>query len=340
MPNPGQADADHDGIGNVIDGAMIDDTGDDLSRNVAGMISATLCERRRRPDRRPGRRVRVRRGRRRHARDLHGDHRRRRRGDGDRHADAAGRAGRVHRDWDGGRGVTAEDTGDVEARRHDAGARASTRRRARSPTAVTVAATLRDSDGAPLEGRTVDAVDRHGPATATTERRRRRVATLTLAGPAGATDADGRVRRRRAARVVQRSAAFTVLQENTSVTIARPGDGEEHDDGAGDADARPTAPPLAGRTLVFFAEVKKGKTLVFEQFATAPTNSNGVATITVPASRRSARKRIDFAGDTSFLSSTALQVRFISQGRERRPRAPGTAVTGSPASTLNHPEGV
>lgn len=151
--NPGQEDSDLDGIGDAIDGAALTATDASLSRNVAGMLEATLLNGAASPI--VGQQVVF-------AFDAAGD------GTVENYSgttDAAGRAtvsvtptrpvgsAGFSVSWDGGRGVTASDSGTLTIRDQTT---------LTMPNVVVapgqqgiVSATLRDSDSQPIAGKTI-----------------------------------------------------------------------------------------------------------------------------------------------------------------------------------------
>ena len=151
--NPGQEDADNDGIGDVVDDATLSASDASLVRNQAGALTATLENGAGDPI--PGQDVEF-------AFDADGD------GTDETHqatTDAAGQAevsvtptrpvgpASFSVSWDGGRGLTASDGGDVSIR--DATTLSIPDVVGPKRGATVVQATLRDSDSSPVAGKAI-----------------------------------------------------------------------------------------------------------------------------------------------------------------------------------------
>jgi hypothetical protein len=308
VANADQADSDHDGVGDVIDGAMlVADDGASLSRNEAGTLSATLTNGAAAGI--PGQSVEF-------SFDV----------DGDDIAetyegttDAAGLAevsvtptrsvGPATYDvsWDGRR-VTAADSGDVSiADSTDLQLDASNPSSGQVTDQVTVGATLRDSDNDPLQGQTVDFSIGSAGGSGSTDSNGHATATLTLQGPAGAQTLEASFAGAGPHGSSDASTAFTVNKETTTVALP---------DAIAQGNAQAVAvatlteqdgAPLAGRIIEFQVEEKRGKTFVWTSIGTATTNGSGMASKAIAKSYVSKNQRpirAVFAGDADFLGST------------------------------------
>jgi len=307
--NPSQADADHDGIGDAIDGATLAAAAAELVRNQAGELVATL--RNGAGAGIVGQAVTF-------AFDADGD------GTSESYAgttdaDGVARApvtptrpvGSASFDasWDGLRGVAASASGSVEV-----GDTTSISLDPENPAggqvtdAVLVAATLLDSSGQPLEGRTLTFAIDAATATAITDSAGRASATLVLAGPARTTSLSAGFAGAGAYAASSSSAAFTVAHEDTSLALP---------DAVASKNARAVAratlteadgAALAGRTVHFAVADKVGGEEVVTVLGSATTDAAGVASLEIPPSyvspeRRKLRARFD--GDESFLAASA-----------------------------------
>ena len=306
VANADQADGDHDGIGDVIEGAAVEVGGGGLVRNQAGTISATLLNGAGDPIADQAVELRF---------DADGD------GTAETYDATTGDDGvatatvtptrdvgpaGVSASWDGGRGVTASDTGDVTVR-DETGLELTAPAQGQVTDAVSLSAKLTDSDGSPLAGQSVTLSIGSTSATATTDAGGVASASLTLAGPARSDTARAEFAGAGEYGQSSDSAPFSVLKEDTAVTLGAPVTSKgsttvtatlREADGAG----------LASRTLAFFAEVRKGKApATWEPIGSVTTGPAGSATFAVPAKYKGSRLRADFAGDASFLASSATQ---------------------------------
>ena len=308
VDNADQADSDHDGIGDVIDGAALAAADASLGRNVAGTLSAMLSNGA--GDPMANQEVSF-------AFDADGD------ATDETYTattDAAGLASvsvtatrpigpaTFSVSWDGLR-ATAADTGDVAVTDAaivtlDAGNPAT----GQVSDAVTVGATLTDTDGAPIAGRTIDFAIGTATGTGTTDATGHASPSLTLAGPAGATTLSATFAGDTDYATATASVPFTVAKEDTTLVLA---------DAVATKNTRAIAAAtlkeadgaaLAGRTVTFAAQEKLRNQLVWTTIGTATTDANGVARFEIPTKYAQKTKtpiRAAFAGDTSFLASTA-----------------------------------
>ena len=308
VPNPGQADSDHDGVGDVIDGATLDADASNLSRNQAGDLSTTLTNGNGDPI--EGQDVTFK-------FDTDGD------GTDETFDDATDSDGigtvsvtatrpvgsyTFAVTWDGGNAVTASDTGTAEVGDATTLALDSANPSSGQVTdSVTVGATLTDSDGNPLADKTVSFSIGDVSSNATTDSAGHASVGLTLQGPAGSSTLNATFDGAPGYAGSNASSPFSVNKENTTTVLA---DAVETRTSSAIARATLTeadGAPLAGKTIAFFAEEKvKGKT-VFTSVGTAKTDANGVASLTYPTRLISKTKRpirATFEEDASFLSST------------------------------------
>jgi FG-GAP-like repeat len=310
VPNPGQADADNDGVGDVIDGASMDAGTVNLTRNASSNLSATLINGNGDPV--SGQEVEF-------TFDADGDSTDETytgTTNGSGVATAAVTATRpvgqypFGASWDGGNGVSASDTGTA-----DVGDVTTLTLDATNPTSgqvtdpVTVGAALVDTDGAPIEGKTVSFAVGSATGVGTTDAAGHASAVLTLQGPAGASTLTASFAGAPSYAADGDSAAFTVNKENTTLTLS-------------DAVAVKNSPaiatatlkeadgaPLAGQTITFLVQQKVRNTITYNVMGTAQTNASGVATFTVPTkyvgtARAKTPIRATSAEDASFLGAT------------------------------------
>jgi hypothetical protein len=309
VPNTDQADADHDAIGDVIDGATLAVADAVVSRNVPGELSATLQNGLGAPI--PGQAVVF---------SFDAD------GDGEDEAypattDAGGAAAVMvtatrpvgpatfSASWDGLRIVASAvgnvDVADATTLQLDPGNPTS----GQVTDAVTVGATLRDSDGQPVAGMAVEFSIGTASASGTTGGDGHASAAITLEGPAGVGQLAGSFAGDGPYGPSSDSAAFTVNKEATLLDLS---DAVGARQAPGVATATLTeedGAPLAGATVEFFVEAKVKGDLTWVSLATAITASDGTASFTVPPKYTSKRARpimVTFAGDESFLESSAL----------------------------------
>jgi hypothetical protein len=306
--NPNQADDDHDGVGDVIGGAALTAADTTLSRNVPGTLSATLTN---------GTGAGISGQPIAFAFDADGD------GSDETYngtTDADGiasvpvtptrpvGAATFAVSWDGGRGVTAADTGmaqvlDVSFLSLDAG----------NPTSgqvtdtVNVGATLVDSDGVGIAGRTINFSIGTASASGTTDASGHTQATITLKGPATATTLEAAFAGDADYGSSADSSSFSVLKENTVLTMP---------DAVGTrttpAIARATlreadGAPLAGKSVVFYVQKAGSAGAILTVFGSAPTDGSGVASIQVPSKYVTTQPRqlqAVFNSDDSFLGAS------------------------------------
>ncbi|GAA3156714.1 hypothetical protein GCM10010531_05060 [Blastococcus jejuensis] len=306
VPNPDQADSDHDGIGDVIDDVSLTADEVTLSRNVAGMLSATLAGG---GNGIAGQTVTF-------AFDADGD------GTAETYhgvTDATGEAtvsvtatrpvgtAAVTVTWSDGRDGTATDTAEITVSDATDLTLAATPTGARITDAVTVSATLVDSEGTPLPGRTVEFSLGSVTGSGTTDASGIASASLVPAGPQGLQSLSAHFAGEATYGASSDSRSIPVSREDTVLT-ATYGAGRitatlREDDGAG----------IAGETITFSLEQKvKGRTQLVE-IGSAQTDAAGVATFAVPPrylGGRGTQVTVSYAGDAAYLpSSTTVLAR-------------------------------
>jgi VCBS repeat protein/FG-GAP repeat protein/thrombospondin type 3 repeat protein len=309
VSNVDQADSDHDGIGDVIDGATLDATDGSLSRNQVGTLSATLKNGAGNPI--AGQTVTF---------SFDADNN----GTPENYVgttDASGVASAsvtptrpvgsssFSVSWDGVL-AQANDTGNVTI--VDASNLALD---ATNPTSgqvtdsVTVGATLTDSDNVSLgAGQTLTFTIGSSTAMGTTDASGHASATLTLAGPAASTNVVVQFAGNSSYGPSSASAAFAINKENTLLTMP---DAVANKSGKATAQAtlkEADGAPLQGKTITFYAQEKVRNQLTWTLFGTAITDASGRASVAVPTKYVSGPKnpiQARFAGDTSFLLSQA-----------------------------------
>jgi hypothetical protein len=172
---------------------------------------------------------------------------------------------------------------------------------------VTVGATLVDSDGAPLAGRTVNFSIGAASASGTTDAAGHASVSLTLQGPAGASTLQASFAGDAAYGASNASSAFTVNKEDTLLSLADAVATKNKPAVAAATLTEADGAALAGKTVQFLVQSKvKGK-VVWAVLGTAVTDASGVARFTVPdshAQRQAKPIRAIFAGDASFLGSS------------------------------------
>ena len=303
VANADQADADHDGVGDVIDGAELSVGGGGIVRNVASAVSATLRNGAGDPIADQDVELRI---------DADGD------GTAESYAattDASGvakatvtatrpvgPAGLVAR-WNGGHGVTAEDDDAITVRDGTSLTLAAENSAQGQVTdQVSLSATLRDSDDRALAGHAVTFSIGDASATATTDPDGRASGTLTLAGPAGATTIEVAFAGEDLYGQSSANAPFTVLREDTRLAVTR-----DTTRGRTTIEARlieADGAPLARRTLELYALGRRTAHGEWQHVGTAQTDADGSGVLPVPPKHKMDRLRTTFAGDTSFLPIT------------------------------------
>jgi hypothetical protein len=307
VPNPGQADSDADGIGDVIEGAGLDAAAASLSRNVAGELSATLTNG-------AGNGVAG------QPLEFTFD----RDGDGADEtyqattnsdgvatvtvtATRAVGAASYTVAWDGLRGVTASDTGTVDVADATTITLDATNPASGQVTdGVALGATLVDTDGSPLDNRTVTFTVGAASATATTDAAGHATATVTLAGPVGVQTVQAAFAGAGQHGASSDTGSLTVTREDTTLALADAVASKNADAVARATLTEADGATLAGRTVTFLIEQKVRNQTMFVQMGTAQTNASGVASFTVPSkyvSKSRTNIRASFAGDGSFLGS-------------------------------------
>lgn len=306
VANADQADTDHDGIGDAIEGVTLEVGSNSLSRNQPGKLSATLAN---------------------SAGPIAGqvvtfdfD------ADGDATAeqyaattDANGVAevtvtptrpvgqATVDAAWDGLRATAA---GNATVEVFDASGVALD---SGNPTSgqvtdsVTVGATLVDSDGQPLADRTLRFSIGTASADATTDSAGHASANLTLSGPAGTSSVEVSFAGDTQYGAASASASFTVNKEDTLLTLADAVASKNNPAIAVATLTEADGVGLAGQTVQFLVQNKVRGQLTWVALGTATTDASGIARFTVPdssAQRQSKPIRAVFAGDGSFLGSS------------------------------------
>lgn len=304
VDNPGQADADHDAIGDVIEGVTVDASHATLARNVEGALGATV--RNGAGDPLADQEVEFK-------FDADGDgsdetYTATTDADGVARADVTatrpvGTASFTAR-WDGGRGVTASggsavDVTDATTMTLSSASPAS----GQVTDAVTVGARLADSDGNAVAGRTVRFSIDGANAVATTDASGDASAQITLPGPAQSTTLRAAFDGDTAYAASSDSRSFAILREDTKMTLANAITSRGKTTATAVLRENDNA-PLGGRTIRFYSDDRGTWTLV----DTAVTAANGSATGDIPAkyvSKKPGAIRAVFDGDPSFLPSSA-----------------------------------
>ncbi|HBG59943.1 MAG TPA: FG-GAP-like repeat-containing protein [Anaerolineaceae bacterium] len=308
VANPDQSDSDHDGVGDVIDGAVLTASDRILSRNEPGVLIATLLNGSSQPI--PGQEVIF-------SFDADGD------GVEESYSgttDAYGIAtaeviptreigpATVSASWNGLR-AAANDTGNISIADSttlvlDAG----------NPTSgqvtdeVTVGATLFDSDDAPLAGVTVNFAIGSASVSGTTDEDGHVAVTITLQGPAGMSTLAASFGGQGLYGPSSDTADFEVLKEGTILTLP---DAIGYKGNPATAVATLTEEdlaPLAGKEIRFFIQTKVRNTLGWLEIGTAITDTNGNASILISTkyiSKTPRPIRAVFAEDADFLGSEA-----------------------------------
>ncbi|HSL20611.1 MAG TPA: FG-GAP-like repeat-containing protein [Vicinamibacterales bacterium] len=308
VANADQADADADGVGDVVDGAALSPLPASLSRNVAGTLSATLANGAGAPI--AGQVVTF-------GFDANGD------AEDEQYEATTNEAGLASVTatatrpvgpasftvaWNGIL-VNASATGTVRV--FDASLiviDATSPIAGQVTDAVTFGATLTDSAGAPLAGRTLSFQVGAATASGSTDVAGHATAILVLAAPAGATTLGVSFAGDDLYGGTLTAAAFTVNREDTAVTVS-------------DAVAVKNSPAiahatlkeadgatLAGRTLRFEVQDKVKGQLAWVTIGGAVTDATGAASLPVPAryvNRAAHPLRAVFDGDDSFAGSAA-----------------------------------
>ncbi|MEX2210639.1 MAG: FG-GAP-like repeat-containing protein [Gaiellaceae bacterium] len=307
VANPSQADADNDGVGNAIDGASLAAAAAVLTRNQAGTLAARLTNGAGAPI--AGQQVEF-------GFDADGD------GSDESYVattDGAGVAAATvtatrpvgsagfTAAWDGLR-ATAAAAGSVEiADATSLALDAANPSSGQATDDVVVGATLTDSDGVPLPGRTVELSLQGASAVATTDAAGHATATLIPPGPAGEATLTASFAGAGSYAPSSASAPFDVLREDTALALA---------DAVAVRNQRATARatlteddgPVAGRTISFYVEDRVRGQTVERLLGTAITNGAGVASFQIPpqyVSTTKRRIRAEFAGNGTYLGSSA-----------------------------------
>ena len=308
VPNTDQADSDHDGIGDVIDGAALTANNSTLSRNQAGTLSATLTNGSGNPI--AGQTATF---------TFDADNN----GTMENYTGTTDASGVVTVSvtttqpvgssyfsvtWNG---VQAQATAVGNVTVVDASNLALD---AANPAAgqvtdqVMLGATLTDSDTSPLAGETLNFSIGSATTTATTDAAGHATAVITLEGPATISNVVVRFAGNSLYGMSNASAAFTITKEDTLLLLA---------DAVGNKSGKATAlatlnehdgSPLQGKTIEFYAQEKLKNQLRWALFGTVVTDSNGSASVGVPPKYVSGPKtpiQVRFAGDDSFLTSQA-----------------------------------
>jgi hypothetical protein len=172
---------------------------------------------------------------------------------------------------------------------------------------VSVGATLTDSDGAGVPGRSITFQVGTASASGTTDALGHASATLTLAGPAGSSELTVAFAGDASYGPAGDSTTFTVTVEDTTLTLPDAVGTKKTPAVATATLAEADGGRLPGRTIQFFVEEKVRNVPTFVSIGTAVTNANGVATFTIPTKYVSTAKRpirAVFAGDSSYAAAT------------------------------------
>jgi len=309
VSNADQADSDHDGVGDVIDGATLDAGDASLSRNQSGALSATLRNGEGNPI--AGQVLTF-------SFDADND------GTPENYVGTTGANGVASASVTSTRPVgaasfsvswngilaQANDTAtvtivDASNLSLDAGNPNS----GQVTDQVTVGATLTDSDHVSLgAGQVLTFTIGSSTAMGTTDASGHASATLTLAGPATSTNVVVNFGGNSSYGSSSASAGFAINKEDTVLTLP---DAVASKNGKATAQAtlkEADGVPLQGKTVSFYAQEKVRNQLTWTLFGTAVTDTNGRASMAVPTKYVSGPKnpiQARFAGDTSFLGSQA-----------------------------------
>jgi hypothetical protein len=314
VPNPGQADADADGIGNAIDDAMMTTPSANLSRNEAGDLTATLTAGNGDPIADQDVEFEF---------DEDGD------GIAETFTDTTNADGEAtvsvtptraigsyqySASWDGGKGVTASNSGPV-----DIGDATDTSLDLDNPTtaqvtdAVSVGATLVDSDDVPLPGQTITFTIGSDQASGVTDANGHASASITLSGSPGTRQVTATFSGATGLGSSNDSASFNVTKEDTNLALTNAVAGKMTQPIATATLTEADGAALSARTIAFFVQTKVKNQTTFTQIGTGQTNNNGQASFTIPTkyvTKSPTPIRATFAGDTSFLGSTGNAVTF------------------------------
>lgn len=173
---------------------------------------------------------------------------------------------------------------------------------------VTVGATLVDSSDAPLAGRELQFAIGGALATGVTDGAGHATAMLTLVGPAAVGTLEVTFAGGGAYGPSMGSAPFVLSQEDSVLTL---GDAVAVKAQVATATAtlvEADGAPLAGQIIEFLIQDKVRGEIVWTSLGTAVTNESGVATMRVPTkyvSNKQRSIRAVFAGDPSFVGSSA-----------------------------------
>jgi len=210
--------------------------------------------------------------------------------------------------WDGLRGVTASATGNVQiADATDMALDAGNPASGQVTDSVTVGATLTDSDGTGLAGKTVVFTIGTASASGTTDASGYASAVVTLAGPAGSFSLQAGFAGEGAYGPSSASSTFSVLKEVTILALTDAVATKNQPAVATATLTEADGAPLGGMEIVFYVKVKSKNIYSWKEFARSTTNANGVATANVPTKYVSTQKvqiQAVFAESDSFLSST------------------------------------
>ena len=311
--NVDQADGDHNGVGDVVDGAAFTAHKVILSRNVAGALSATLLNGAGDPI--AGQSVTF-------TFDADGD------GTEEAYAATTGTDGVASTSvtptravgvaaysvaWNGLR-ITASATGNADIA--DATSLAldgSNPSRGQVTDQVTVGATLLDSSNQPVAGRPVVFTVGTATATGTTDGDGHATAPITLVGPAGKPGLQASFAGAGPYGPSSATAQFTVDKEDTKLTLS--------DAVATKGKSAPAAAvlvdaddgPLTGLTITFSVQQKVKNVITWIPVGTAVTDANGAASVLIPSkyiSTQPAPIKAVFAGDDSFLASEVNAITY------------------------------
>lgn len=309
VANPDQADSDHDGIGDVIDGATLDPGDGSLTRNQSGTLSASLANGEGEPI--PDQTVIF---------EFDAD------GDGTPEeyeglTDDEGIASfsltptrpvgtyTFAVSWDGGHDVVATaigsvTVGDTTTLVLDAGNPVD----GQVTDPVIVAATLVDSDGQPVAGKTVSFAVGDASETAVTDGSGQAEAIVVLEGPAGSSTLAASFVGDEQYGPSSHQAPFTILHEDTVLTMPSPASDRNRQPVAEATLIEADGAALEGKTVEFYLQVVERGETAYRLQGSAVTDLDGTASLTLGNHTSGRTIRAVFAGDHSFIGASAEAV--------------------------------
>jgi hypothetical protein len=310
VANADQADSDADGVGDVVDGATLTGDSTQLTRNVAGTISAVLADG---GTPLPGQQVAFA-----YDADGNGDTT----GSGESQTATTGSDGRATVtvtatrpigassfavSWDGGTatasGSGSAEVGDLSTVTLDSGNPST----GQVTDAVTLGATLADSNGAPVQGKTLTFSIGTASNTGVTDALGHASAVLTLVAPSGAATLQAAFAGGGGLGSSSATHAFTVAKEDTGIVLTTT-TGAKSTKVVVATLSEADGAKLAGQTVSFETQDKVRSKMVVTQLGTAVTDSQGVARLTIASKYLSTTPRpvtARYAGNTSYLSTSA-----------------------------------